>query len=101
MEDVLRELKIQSHRLNGLLADPQPGLATWLGFLNGTCLAIGDLAGVGKVSAMPGLLAACKAAMQDSFLQTTNGTGGLTGPVRDLLEAAINDADAEGAPPDA
>lgn len=92
------ELKELNRQLAGLLDDPQPGLFTWKEALSACCLDIGDFAGIGYVSAMPDLLGACKAAVQDSLTASLHGTGGLTKPVRAKLVAAI--AKAEPQPPE-
>lgn len=43
MEEVLEELQEETERLSALLADPQPGLFTWWGFLNERLTKINEL----------------------------------------------------------
>ncbi len=64
--DELRELMRQ---LSLLLDDPHPGLFTWKESLSHYCLEIGDFGGIGYVSAMPALLAACKEARTELLNQ--------------------------------
>ncbi len=61
------ELQNLCERLEMLLVDRQPGLSSWMLKLSEVCLAIGDYGGIGKVSAMPDLLAACKAMLAHEY----------------------------------
>ena len=96
--DGFDELRRQAQILNGLLADSQPGLFTWMGALSQCCLAIGDLGGVGRVSAMPDLLTASKDVLNQitSYYPDRVPQGMLN-----KLETAIARAETKGVPPDA
>ncbi len=63
----LDELHSLVVRLHGMLTDRQPGLSSWRETVSQFCLAIGDFGGIGKVSAMPDLLAACKALLAHEY----------------------------------
>ncbi len=91
--ELVQKLDELVRKLGGLLSDPHPGLHTWMQMLSEVCIDIGSYGGIGNVSAMPNLLAACKAAIQESSLINTQTGGGLSEPTRRKLESAIDKAE--------
>ena len=57
-------LRVLNDRLGALLADPQPGLATWRNSLSKTLMEMADYAGHGMVSTFPEVLTALRTLVQ-------------------------------------